>query len=355
MPRKPSTEANLASIAQRLGISISTVSRALRNADGIHSTTRTKVWEMANQLGYKIPKRKVGSTSGRSTTILALTHCAEAVSDQRYLVGMSRVASSLNLSIISHHLTSETCAKMLDARHQPPAMRDGQVDGIVLIHFWPHDIAAQLSRKCPTVSVIHYYPDTEIETVAIDDHTGIYSVASHLFRGGHRKIGFFGLCREMTWTLSRFAAYVESLLRLGLDYDPESVVPITWDQAFSTTVFPKTGWSDHVDRQLARGVDAWVCSGTIPAHTLCRYFLDRGLRIPEDVALTGYHRGWADPGHRPVLTSTQASDEELGEAALRRLIYRLKHPEESLRTILIPASFSPGETTRPELAPANAG
>jgi LacI family transcriptional regulator len=346
VPRKPSSNVNLAAIAKRLGISISTASRALRNAEGIRAETRTRVLQAAETLGYDFSRRNALEISPHPHHIMALAQCSSPQTDQRYLAGMSRASVMLNLAILSHHITTEECPRVLDPRHQPPAMRAGLVEGLVLIHRWPSEIAQRLSEKWPMVSIVHHYPDTTIDHIGIDDRTGMAALMSHLQSGGHKRIGFFGLCREMSWACSRFSAYVERLVRMGFAYEPQNVIEISLEEALATVTFECGPWTERAISRTKAGVDAWVCSSTATAHTLCRCFRDRGYRIPEDVAVTGYHSSKINPADLPLLTSTEVADEELGAAALRRLLHRFSHPDESQRSVLLPARFMEGETTR---------
>jgi LacI family transcriptional regulator len=81
--------------------------------------------------------------------------------------------------------------------------------------------------------------------------------------------------------------------------------------------------------------------------TLCRQLLAAGLRLPEDVALVSFHGGsYPSPADLPAMTTTDVVDEELGAAAVRRLINRIECPGESRRSILVPARLQRGTTTR---------
>ncbi len=347
MARKPSSKVNLAAIAQDLKMSISTVSRALRDAEGIHPDTRVQVIAAAERLGYDMKRRKSARMEMHPHHIMALAQSSSFSTDQRFLAGMSRASVTLNLAILSHHVSLEECANIFDPKHQPAAMRAGQVEGLILIHRFPHEVAAQLSEKWPTVSIIHYYEDTKIDLIGTDDRSGVLALVRHLRAGGHERIGFFGLCPQMSWASSRFAAYVEALVKVGLPYLPDNVVEISLENALSPEIFERNGWTDRVISRTKAGVDAWVCSSAGVAETLCRCFLDHGLRVPQDVALVGYHKRTPMSSNMPVLTTTVVIDEDLGAAALRRLIHRFEYPDESQRTILVPAKLSVGETTRP--------
>ena len=110
--------------------------------------------------------------------------------------------------------------KFQSGQFQPRALASGQVDGIVLIHRWPMEIPRALRKKVPVVSIIHDYPGTDVDVVSTDDRGGMYLLVGHLAAAKYRRIGFFGLCPEMTWSSSRFAGFVDAAVRHGRGFDP---------------------------------------------------------------------------------------------------------------------------------------
>jgi LacI family transcriptional regulator len=352
MPRPKSTRTNLAGIAERLGVSISTVSRALRGMDGIHEETRAQVAALAHQMGYVVrggpqtPDR-AGGPSAAPQHVLALSQNTSFHIDQRYMAGMSGVAVAANVAILSHLVARDQCASVLDARTAPASFRSGLVKGVVLLHRWPEAIAAEICQKFPTVSIVHDYPGANIDLIGIDDRRGMAELVGHLYAAGHRRIGFFGLCPEVSWSSSRYAAYVESITRLDLDLDMRNIVRIDLASALSIDEFAARSGVDQVRTRLAKGVDAWICSSAMTAQTLCRQLLALGIKLPDDMSLVSYHGGsYPHSGDLPTITTTDVVDEELGAAAVRRLINRLENPGESRRSILVPARLKLGVTTR---------
>jgi LacI family transcriptional regulator len=322
----------------------------LRNAGGIHPETRSRIVKAAEDIGYELPHTRY-EVALRPHQVMTLAQCISPVSDSKYLAGMSRASVSLNLSVLSHHVTIQDCADVLNRKLQPPAMRMGMVDGLVLIHRWPSDVARRLSEQWPTVSIVHYYPGTKMDHIGIDDRGGMSALLEHLYAAGHRKIGFFGYCRDMSWACARLAAYAEGLMRLDLPYVEANVIPVTLKAAMSPTIFATDGWSDTLSGRIREGVDAWICSSAIMGFTVCRYLNRKGIRLPEDVSLASYHGASVDPpADLPAITTTAIITETLGSSALQRLVHRFAHPEESSRSILIPAQLVTGETTRPALA-----
>ncbi len=345
-PQNPASP-GLASIAKELGLSISTVSRALRNTGGIHADTRSLVLRTAASLGYDSSRRRAGGPhSPRPRNIMVLVQCNSPLNDLSYRAGMNRASVALNFAMLSHYVSGEECATLLDPRHQPAALRGGLVDALVLVHRWPEEVARELAQKWPAVSIMHHYPKAEIDYIGIDDRHGMYALAKHLSAGGRRRIGFFGLCREMSWACARFAAYVEALVSLGLPYEGRNVVEISLDNAMSPTTFPVGPWWEQVNTATKqKRVEAWICSSAATSHTLCRAFLDHHLKMPEDIAVAGYHRGVSAPADLPSITSTVVADEELGAAAVHRILHRLENPGETHRSVLVPVKFVQGDTT----------
>ena len=263
------------------------------------------------------------------------------------MAGMSAAAVVSNVAILSHLVAHDQCASVLEARTAPASFRSGLIKGIVLLHRWPEEVANAIAEKFPTVSIVHDYSGTNIDLIGIDDRRGVAEIVHHLHAAGHRRIGYFGLCPEMTWSCSRYAAYVEALTRQNLEFNLNQVVRIDLESALSPSEFIAAEAFAQVTAQLRQGVDAWVCSSSVTGHSLCRYLLAQGVRLPQDMSLVSYHGASAPrPLDLPAITSTDVVDEELGAASIRRLINRLDTPGESRRAILVPARLAIGATSR---------
>jgi DNA-binding LacI/PurR family transcriptional regulator len=342
----PPEKVTLNTIAARVNLSIGTVHRALRNDETVSPDKRARIFAMAQALGYKSTNRLSSVHLTKPNNIMVLSQCAQTVNDQGYLRGISQASIQLNQTVLSHHIPLNESQSILAPLSQPPAMSRGIVDGIVLIHYWPAAVAGELARRWPTVSIVHEYPDTRVDHVGINDRIGMQQIVRHLVDGGHRQIGFFGCCPEVSWSRSRYSAYVGALALGHLLYDPANAVGITLGEAFESSVFAPGAWAKSVMERLRSGVDAWVCASAVTAQSLCRFFLDEGLKIPGDVAVTGYHIHVTPSDSLPSITGTVMPDEELGVAAMRRLMHRIHHPDESPRSILIPPRLVVGATTR---------
>ncbi len=329
-------------IAKKTGVAVSTVSRALRDLPGIHPKTRMKVLREAELLGYHSRRQKNAPAKQAPGHILILTVGEEIPS--QYMAGLSRASLELNISLHFHHAAHDTCQDLLLPRYLPLCLREEIISGIILIYRWPEKIVDKISRRFPTVSIVHTYPETPLDVLGIDHTGGLFSLVKHLKSTGHRQIGFLGLDPSVSWSRSRFSGYLEALLAMDL--------PIHADQSiqFSLETWKEeTGqMTDLVLKGLEKGIRGWICADDFIGYELCSELLRRGVRIPEDIALAGFHRHpHVYHGTLPLLTSTEVDGELLGFNALRQLSHRISHPKDFPRLILMPAAFRQGQTTIP--------
>jgi len=327
-------------IAKKTGVAVSTVSRALRDLPGIHPDTRTKVLREAELLGYSSRSRKSEKSTPKPRHILILTVGEETPSS--YMAGLSRAALQLNISLHFHHANRSESNDLLSPRHLPLCLRQEMVSGIVLVYRWPEKIVEKISRKFPTVSIVHSYQETTLDVLGIDHSGGIFSLVKHLKSSGHKQIGFIGMDPQVSWSRSRYASYLEALLAMQLPILADNLVQLNLD-----ALNEETGrMADRIVAGMANGVRAWICADDFIGYDLCAELIRRGIRIPEDVALTGFHR---HPHHKPrnlpLLTSTEVDSELIGFNALQQLVYRISHPKSLPQLILIPAVFLQGQST----------
>ena len=335
-------------IAEKLNISVATVSRALARIPTISPKTRAKVMQAAAEVGYSLPKnfRTRAIESGRVfQQIGVLIETPQTNLPAPYLTGLSEAALNLNASLVIHYARPENAANILKHEFQPPAMQSGLLSGLIFIFRWPTDVVRELTRRMPTVSITHEYPGVEQDLVGIDNHRGIQMLVRHLHDLGHRKIGFLGGCSELHWANIRFGAYVAALKGVGAEYRPEWVIDADMDALLDL----RMSWDQYTAQveQLVKeeGVRAWISVSEPVGQRLYAWLTAHGLRVPEDVSLTGFHRPDFVAPAEPRLTSVAASYEALGAAALKRLLYRIQNPAESMRTILFPCEIFKGKST----------
>ncbi len=347
-----SGSATMQDIANHLDLSISTVSRALRHLKGTNANTRARVLNAARELGYVVEEGK-HSTPVKSQGLRHIGVFVETASNSpppEYLNGMSGAAVQLGASLMLHYEEPDHCEHILNPLTQPSALRAGLLSGAVLVFWWPEKVVAELSRLLPVVSIMHKYPGLDTDMVGIDNEEGIRLLLRHLVDLRHRRIGFFGRSGHFHWAAARFAGYVLGLTQLNIPYNEALVC----DAEYEDIKHYNAKWSQpclEAERLVREeNVTAFVCVSESAGWELHNHLTSKGIRIPEDVSITGFHRSGSPGNPMADLTSTSASYEALGAAALRRVFYRIQNPQESPRTISFQCRLYNGSTTGP--APA---
>jgi DNA-binding LacI/PurR family transcriptional regulator len=354
MPRRSQADlhpdapgANLETIAQTLGVAISTVSRALRNNPGIHPNTRLRIQTEAARLGYAM-KRRAGDREPDSAVrhLLTLAQTISHNSQQGYLAGISRAAQAHDIGVFSHHCAAANTLDILDPARQPSALRLPDLSGIILIHRWPDKVVAYLTSKYPVVSIIHRYPGYPVDVVGLDDEANMQLLVSHLKEQGHERIGFFGYESSFSWARSRLAAFISVSASHGIAYEPANLIPVSVEAAASYDAPDCSASLPLVRARIKAGVTAWVGSSHVLAQGLCLTLRAAGYNLPGDVAVTGYHGGarGSSPGIQHP-TSVEVDDEALGGAAVHLLEHRLLRSVPAPCSLLLPGHLVIGETT----------
>jgi len=334
-------------LAEKLNLSTATISRALRNQPGIHPATRSRVMEVAAELGYR-PLRTRHPKPGlaKAHFIGVFIRSWHQGIRPPYLDGMAEVAANMNVSLVLHHAPLNDAEMLLDPDRQPPALRDGLVQGAILVHRWPVSVVKYLAERFACVSIVHQFAGVTIDTVDMDHAHGMSVLARHLHQLGHRRIGFFGLCPDMAWSKARYGGYVQALCELGIPMDPSLVVSVPAKVLEDRTAH----WNDEIDRAaglVRRGVTALMGASQWSASVLSRGLAQRGLRVPEHVSITGFDdedRLGIEGLH---LTSTRISAEAMGAAALRRVLLRLAEPSQPAHRISFACALVEGQSTGP--------
>lgn len=339
-------------IAQRLNVSRTTVSRSLANHPAISADTRAKVLEMAEELGYR---QSPGRRARRAQA---------AVRDVTLGVLIGVPAENVALATFPYLLKGiRECAEVervkVDIHYQPPGefdpaatrqpvfrhIRGGDWRGVLLIYPFAEPAVEAIARKISTVSLLENYDNPLVDTIDTDEDTGIITLVRQLAAAGHQRIGYLTWHYPVGghWALQRFGGYVEGLFSLGLEFNPSWVLNIHRDS-------PRLSNAQLCDAvmRLAResGVTAWVCAADHQAYQLMADLQVRGIRVPEDISITGFD-GLEPPPHLRRVTSMQVPHEDIGIAGISRLLNRIVHPNSPRRKILVEAKLVEGQSIAP--------
>jgi LacI family transcriptional regulator len=308
--------ATIQDVAAAAGVSVSAVSKVVRDAYGVSPQMRAKVTAAIDELGYR-PHAGARGMRGRSYTIgvvmVELTspfqpEVAQGISDglkgtpyQEVIVAAGTTASDRQMRCIE-------------------ALLDRQVDGLILIAPWL-DAAwiEDLASRIPTVAVALHGPATNFDTVVDDDFLGAQVMVDHLVELGHRRIVHTGMPpakgMKRPFVLSHTArqdGYEQAMRRHGLE--PEVIS--TW--------YSEDGGHRAAMEALSRPEPptAIFAGADIAALGVLRAAEEHGLRVPDDLSVTGYDNIYVSTINRVSLTTVDQTGQLTGSVSARLLLER---------------------------------
>jgi LacI family transcriptional regulator len=323
-------------VARRSGVSTATVSRVMTDGKGFSAETRARVLATAAELGW-IPNGPARSLASRRAGIIGLLFPdlrrsgdveeeSPLYADQ-VIRGAERMATSAGDAVL---IAATRIASGRELAFSVAAKADGLV---VMARSLPDDDVAALARSVPIVVLaacdVHGGPDC----VGADNRAGCRAITSHLIRvHAWTDLEFLAGPPDSPDSAERFAGFCEALRQADLP------VP---DYPAATGGFTEAGGRQAVAALLATGrrPRAIVCGNDEMAIGALTALRASRLRIPADVALTGFDDIAAARHVRPALTTVRQPMRALGEQAVGMLLARISDPAASPRSVVLPTEL----------------
>lgn len=299
----------LKDVAREAGLDVSTASRALAGAYGVHKDTREKVLAVAKRLDYRPNRYARSLATGRSRSIGLL------ISDLRnpFFVELARGAED---AAYDAGLDLMVCHSNLDPDKQARYVRslaDNRAAGIVA------NLVAPLTReqeqdliRCsiPVVLFNRVSRDLPFSTVTGDNVQGGYVAGRHLIDLGHRRIGILSGRRDHTNPNERLAGFLEAVR--------DKSCTLTTLHGYHTQ---KSGL--EMTRKLlseAPAISAIFAVNDTMAFGAIQAIMEAGRAIPEDVSLIGFDDVELAGIIHPPLTTVHVPQYQMGRAAVEILL-----------------------------------
>ncbi|GAA1672746.1 LacI family DNA-binding transcriptional regulator [Fodinicola feengrottensis] len=220
-PKRPAA-VTMRDVAQRLGVSAMTVSRALRGDSGIAEPTRERVLAEVAALGYRRNDlaRQLRTGAAHELVGLVVTNLANPFYSQ-LAVGVEEVATEHGVGVV----VASTDADVDRERQLVLDMAGRRIAGLVVVpasNDHSHLAPDQLDGA-PVVLAATPPRGIEVDCVFVDDFNGTYEACQQLIARGHTRIGFLGLPLSL-WTGSeRYRGYAAAMEDAGLHVDEQHV------------------------------------------------------------------------------------------------------------------------------------
>ena len=330
--------ASITDVAQRAGVSVATVSRALRGLPNVAPQTRRRVLEAAEALDYVADLNASRLAAGRTLSVGVLVVDLGRWFTAQVVAGAEAIVSAAGYDIVLYQ------TRMSGQRHRflsATAYRK-RVDGLLaLAPAPPRSLADDLAdHGPPVVTVSARWPG--FAWVGVDDRAAAATATRHLVNLGHRRIGLIGDDpREGNLQAAdRRAGYHDALASAGLEVDPDL------DVAGAFTV---RGGSEAMATLLSadRLPTAVFAMSDEMALGAVRTVRSAGLRVPEDVSVIGFDD--QELAAASGLTTIHHPAAQLGEAAAGLLMEQLasRQPDHRPRTVVMHTKLQVRRTTGP--------
>ena len=320
------TDINQQALADALNVSRSTVSRSFTNHPGIKPETRAKVFELASKWGYHHMQNRLSKSSRRikpkyNFAILICSDLDEFNRDdydspgRLLLKGVSEYTQLENIRQ-SIHFVDPSAISIDDTAYKSILKPLGSdLNGLLLMYPFPKPIIDALNMRYSCVSLVEQRGAGSVNCVDVDHYQGIAIIMNELIKLGHKRIGFYTKHYEVeaSWSLRRCGAYFEKMTQLGLPICEKDMINVS-QQAMRSI----EDSYDMVAKQIKDGVTAFVCAADHQAYDLIDALNERGLRVPEDVSITGFD-GIQPPAGKVPLSTIKIPYNEIGFQAAKRL------------------------------------
>ncbi|WP_043513606.1 MULTISPECIES: LacI family DNA-binding transcriptional regulator [unclassified Actinoplanes] len=342
----------LQTIADRVGVSRMTVSNAFSRPDQLSPTLRRKILDAAQELGYAGPDptaRALAKGTTGAVGILLTDSLRYAFTDLvagGFLGAIAEELAPTGLAITL--LTSAGAGDLIPAR-------DVAMDGALIYSCDPASPAvAWLQRRRLPMVFVDQTPLDGYASVNVADREGARATARHLLDLGHRRIayaiaGIHGAHGVITDPSTLTEGHASVQRRLGWD-------DVLHAAGLRPTIirepFEQVGAIRRDARELLSGPDrptAFLCFSDVTAAGVHQAAGDLGLRIPQDVSITGFDDGPTATQLRPALTTVRQDVEEKGRVAAALLTAALRG-EPAPAPVMLAATLVIRESTGP--APA---
>ncbi|OGS69282.1 MAG: LacI family transcriptional regulator [Flavobacteria bacterium RIFCSPLOWO2_12_FULL_35_11] len=323
----------LKKIAREFGVSISTVSKALKDSHEISEETRGKIKAFADYYNYK-PNNLALQLRNQKTSVIGVI-IPEIVHHffSTVINGIEKYATEKGYNVMIC-LSNESYEKEVS---NMSVLTNGSVDGLIVSiaretqqnqnfnHF-----EALITDDFPLVLFDRINDDIKCDKVIIDDIGGAFKATNHLIEIGSKRIALITTHDFITVGSLRREGYLKALRSQGVEVDESLIYKID----------DKENLYEQIKKVIyvANPPDAILAVNEIYAAIALKISQEKGLDIPKDIAIIGFTSGLISEFTSPPLTSVVQHGYLMGEQAAELLINRIEHkgPEEFQKTVISP-------------------
>lgn len=330
-------------LAKILGISVSTVSRALKNHPDISEETKKVVKELALKLRYEPNALALNLRRNKTNTIGIIIPEIVHHFFSSVISGIEDVAYDLGYNVLVSQSNESYEREIINAQ----ALLSSRVDGVLISvskttrefdHFQNF-----INQGIPVVFFDRICPDIMTDRVITNDEGGAFMATEYLINIGRKNIAHYAAPQNLLIGQGRLAGYKRALKQYGLNFDARLVLPCdTRELAIQKT-------TDFINNNPH--IDAIFAVNDSTAIAAMQTIQKMNKSIPDDIAIIGFGDGPNALISCPQLTTIEQKGYEMGMEAVKLLLNRIDNelPLNSFQTKVLTPTLIPRESTERRL------
>ncbi|MBM3427004.1 MAG: LacI family transcriptional regulator [Bacteroidetes bacterium] len=313
---KKGRQVTMKEIAKKLGVSVSTVSRALQDSPELHPETKRKITEVAKEMNYRPNLLAQSLRISRSKTLGVIVPEITSHFFASCISGIQDTANTRGYNV----MICQSNERLFQEKANIQTLVSSQVDGLLI----------SLSRETNTFGHLHELYDREINFVLFDrveedipvskvtfnDAGGAYQVVKHLLENGFRRIAYVSGPEDLYISKKRKEGYLRALQEFGVKID-EYLIQMT-----DLTLAGNLNVAQRI-LQMQPRPEAVFCMIDPVAVDVLTEWKKSGIRVPEDIALAGFTDNPTAAVVEPPLTTVSQPGYEMGKLAVSHLLDQL--------------------------------
>ncbi|MFS4446650.1 LacI family DNA-binding transcriptional regulator [Maribacter sp. 2307UL18-2] len=332
-------------IARELEVSISTVSKALKNSEEISRDTKEKVQAFAKLYNYRPNNIAISLKNKRTRNIGVIIPDIVHHFFTTVFRGIEKFANSRGYNVIIC-VSDESFDKEVINMEM---LANGSIDGFIM------SLSAETQQKndfnhlkevteqgIPLVLFDRVTDEIECDKVIINDKEVAYAAVQKMIDSGKRKIALVTTDSYFNVSKKRAEGYKKALADNGIPFNEMLVLTLPYQEIDNS----------YIERFFVENdIDAVLCVNEVFAIHCMGAVQSLGMHIPDDVSFVGFTDGLLSRYFVPSLTTVAQHGEQMGETAAQMLIEKIEteieeHEEETYRTEIIEATLLERESTK---------
>ncbi len=304
-------------IAEKLNISIATVSRALKDDPVVSKKTKKKIFDMAEELGYRSNHFARNLRIQQTNTIGVLVHELNSNFITSVLAGIEKVTTEAGYDIIIAHSNESSLKEAANAKNLFHKRVDGLIASLSFDTSNLEHFKAFFDKNIPVIFFDRVEQDSESTVVVIDNAKAGYQATQHLIEQGCTRIAHVTSSLKRNVYSQRFKGYKDALYDHNIPFD-ESLLIIN-------------DLSEEAGIEAARQIlkmkrlpDGVFITNDFVAAVCMRTLKEHEVNIPEDIAIVGFNNDAIGKLIEPALTTIDYPGQDMGEIVATNLINHLK-------------------------------